>query len=219
MIPITVISLSTIFLLTFSKRKPIMPPNSLLKEAPLAENELTPQEIHQPTLQENTIISCADCSCECDDSVEAVSSAQAEKVTREAATKGKGEETLMASQDLYSESESMDQCSSTSSEDHSSDMEWPYNMGQRVDCSDGSISDEESLIEIAIPSGQFVSHEKDLRWNVKCCKLSQDFCDQESMYQKDFWAEIYEMNEEDNLIEIDINIGSIKCSSFQRKKE
>lgn len=201
MIPITFISLSTIFLLTFSKRKPIMPPNSLLKEAPLAENELTtPQEIHQPTLQENTsIISCADCSVE------------AEKGTREAATKGKGEETLMASQDLYSESESMDQCSSTSSEDHSSDVEWPYNMGQRVDCSDGSISDEESLIEIAIPSGQFVSAEKDLRWNVKCCKLSQDSCDQESMFQKDLWAEIYEMNEEDNLIEIDINIGSIKC--------
>lgn len=202
MIPITVISLSTIFLLTFSKRKPIMPPNSLLKEAPLAENALT-------TPLENTIIT--DCSCECDDSVEAVPPAQDEKDTREAATKGKGEETLMASQDLYSESESMDQCSSTSSEDHSSDMEWPYNMGQRVDCSDGSISDEESLIEIAIPSGQFVSPEKDLRWNVKCCKLSQDSCDQESMFQKDFWAEIYEMNEEDNLIEIDINIGSIKC--------
>lgn len=173
-----------------------MPENSLLKEAPLAEKE--------PTLEENTIISCADCSC--DDSVAAVPSAQAETDT-----KGKGEEILIASRDLYSESESMDQCSSTSSEDHSSDMEWPYNMEQRLDCSDGSISDEESLIEIAIPSGQFVCPHTDLRWNVK---LSQDFCDQQSVFQKDFWAEIYEMNEEDNLIEIDINIGSIKCSIF-----
>ncbi|KAH6764765.1 transmembrane protein [Perilla frutescens var. frutescens] len=187
LIPITFIFLSTVFLLTFSKRKPIMPMNSLLKETHVAEKH------HQPTLQQNTSISSADCSC--DDSVKVPSG----RDTREA---GNGEEVLMGSQDLYSESESMDQCSSTSSEDQSSDLEWPYNMvGQRLDCSDGSISDEESLIEIAIPSGQFVS-EKDPKWKVKCCK---------SMFQKDLWAEIYEMNEEDNLIEIDINIGSIKC--------
>ena len=89
----------------------------------------------------------------------------------------------MGSQDMYSESESMEQFSS--SEDHSSDIE------QRLDC-----SDEESRIEIAIPSGQF-------GWNnVNCCKE----------FHKDFWAEMSEINEEDdNLIEIDINIGSIKC--------
>ncbi|XP_042041511.1 uncharacterized protein LOC121786989 [Salvia splendens] len=97
---------------------------------------------------------------------------------------------LMGSQDLYSESESMEQFSS--SEDHSSDME------QRLDCSDGSISDEESLIEIEIPSGQFVWNGN----NVKCCKE----------FHKDFWGEMNEFNEEDdNLIEIDIKMGFIKC--------
>ncbi|XP_042058807.1 uncharacterized protein LOC121803170 [Salvia splendens] len=101
----------------------------------------------------------------------------------EPAEAGEEEVVLMGSQDMYSESESMEQFSS--SEDHSSDIE------QRLDC-----SDEESLIEIAIPSGQFV-------WNnVNCCKE----------FHKDFWAEMSEINEEDdNLIEIDINIGSIKC--------
>ncbi|XP_047971995.1 uncharacterized protein LOC125214851 [Salvia hispanica] len=97
---------------------------------------------------------------------------------------------LMGSQDLYSESESMEQFSS--SEDHSSDME------RRLDCSDGSISDEESLIEIEIPSGQFVWSDN----NVKCCKE----------FHKDFWGEMNEFNEEDdNLIEIDIKMGFIKC--------
>ncbi|KAL1567557.1 hypothetical protein AAHA92_03023 [Salvia divinorum] len=121
------------------------------------------QEKHQPTLQEDKS-SCA-------------TEASEEEVV------------LMGSQDLYSESESMEQFSS--SEDHSSDIE------QRLDCSDGSISDEESLIEIAIPSGEFVWND-----NVKCCKE----------FRKDFWAEMNEINEEDdNLIEIDINMGFIKC--------
>ncbi|KAG8364490.1 hypothetical protein BUALT_Bualt18G0002700 [Buddleja alternifolia] len=124
---------------------------------------------------------------------------------------------LMGSQDLYSESESMERFSSEDEEDHSSDTEWPYNNMERqtLDYSDDSISDEESLIEIAIPSGQFV---KD--FNLKCCKLSADFSHQQSIFQKkhsavDFLAGINEMNEEDNLIEIDIYMGSIKCSSFE----
>ncbi|KAL1561009.1 hypothetical protein AAHA92_03762 [Salvia divinorum] len=135
-------------------------PNSQLKDA---ESEPSSnREKHQPTLQEGK----SNCAAEA----------------------GEEEVVLMGSQDLYSESESMKQFSS--SEDHSSDIE------RRLDCSDGSISDEESLIEIPIPSGQFV-------WNnVNCYKE----------FHKDFRAEMSEINEEDdNLIEIDIDIGSIKC--------
>ncbi|KAL3615338.1 hypothetical protein CASFOL_040999 [Castilleja foliolosa] len=104
---------------------------------------------------------------------------------------------------LCLESESLDQ--SSSEEDRFSDIEWPYNMSERLDCSDGSISDEESLIEIAIPSGQFVSQRKMFKYDeLKCCsKLCAD--------SKDFLADI---SEEDNLIEIDIYMGSIKCSKF-----
>ncbi|KAI3465541.1 hypothetical protein Pfo_022204 [Paulownia fortunei] len=209
---VLLILLSTLFLFTFSKQKPIMVDNSLLKEAPTrAENEFSPQEKHQRAVQENALISSADCPCDDLGEVQAENETTAQK---KAAVEDNGQGFLIRSQDLYSESESMDQSSSTSSEDHFSDIEWPYNIGQRLDCSDDSISDEESLIEIAIPSGQFVSPDKDPMFNLKCCKLSADLSHQESMFQKDFLADINEMNEEDNLIEIDIYMGSIKCSSF-----
>ncbi|XP_051115452.1 uncharacterized protein LOC127240688 isoform X1 [Andrographis paniculata] len=103
-------------------------------------------------------------------------------------------------QDLYSES---DRCScSTSSEDHSSDTEWPYNNlrrheggGGAVDCSDDDDDDEDSLFEIAIPSGLSL--------------YPSQKCKDSSM------ADINDNDDDDNLIEIDINIGSIKyCSSF-----
>ncbi|KAL0301674.1 UNVERIFIED_CONTAM: hypothetical protein Sradi_6444200 [Sesamum radiatum] len=133
-------------------------------------------------------------------------------------------------QDLYSESESMDQFSSTSTDDdddddddHSSDTEWRYNSkvgrGRQaaLDCSDDSIlSDEEGLIEIAIPTGQFVSPDKLLDpqlMNLTCCKQLSDHHpgkDPMFVHQRDLF--LAEMNEEDNLIEIDIYMGSIKLS-------
>ncbi|KAL3624624.1 hypothetical protein CASFOL_031292 [Castilleja foliolosa] len=107
---------------------------------------------------------------------------------------------------LCSESESLDRFSTTSSEEgeRSSDIEWPYSVSGRLDCSDESISDEESLIEIGILSGQFVSQEKMFKYDdPKCCsKVCED--------NKDFYADF----NEDNLIEIDIYMGSIKCSNF-----
>ncbi|PIN20366.1 hypothetical protein CDL12_06957 [Handroanthus impetiginosus] len=182
------------------------------------EDKLPHKENHQSTpVQEHALISSPDCS---DEDVRKVLSAQAKTDTisqKKTQFEDNGQGFLIRSHDLYSESESMDQYSSSSSEYHSSDIEWPYNMGQRLDCSDDSISDEESLIEIAIPTGQFVSPEKDLKLNLKCCKLSKDFSDdQETIFEKDnFLADyINEMNEEDNLIEIDIYMGSIKYSSF-----
>nr|GLL34916.1 uncharacterized protein LOC109192346 [Ipomoea trifida] len=70
---------------------------------------------------------------------------------------------------------------------------------------DGSISDdddddddEESLFEISLLlpySGNFVGHEKE---SSKDCLM--EF--------------LTDMNEEDNMIEIDISMGSIKCSGF-----
>lgn len=170
----------------------------LIKEAQISKTDFSLEEKQQG----NALISSADSSC--DDDLVPVPTVEAQTGMK----REDGEDQfLIASQDLYSESESMDQFSTTSSEDHSSDIEWPYSIGQRLDCSDDSISDEESLIEIAIPTGQFVSAENDF----KCCKLSH----QESIFQKDFWSDMNEMNEEDNLIEIDIYMGSIKCSSFE----
>nr|XP_004502190.3 uncharacterized protein LOC101500977 [Cicer arietinum] len=75
--------------------------------------------------------------------------------------------------------------------------------------SDDSISDEESLIEIALPSGHFMDQQ-----NKKELSYDQSLFDQQSLME--FLAEFNEMFEEENLIEIDISMGSIKqCSRFE----
>lgn len=108
--------------------------------------------------------------------------------------------------DIFSESESLDHSSIT---DQDSEAEWGYsgNPGQHPDSSDGSISDEESLIEIALPSGQYVCapEKEEPKFN-----LQKKFPD-----LMELLADMNEMNEEDNLIEIDISMGSIKCSRFE----
>ncbi|KAM7495291.1 hypothetical protein LguiB_029900 [Lonicera macranthoides] len=114
----------------------------------------------------------------------------------------------ITSPDLYSESGSNDQSST------SEDSDWPDsgNACQSPDCSDGSISDEESLIEIALPSGHYVSpKEEDLKLKLPNYSREAIFAQNELM---ELLAEINEMNEEENLIEIDISMGLIKCSRF-----
>ncbi|KAL2327160.1 hypothetical protein Fmac_020587 [Flemingia macrophylla] len=89
------------------------------------------------------------------------------------------------------------------------------------ECSDGTISDEDSLIEIALPSGHFVGHHHKEESKYNNCSLQQKkrelsaeaLFNQQSLME--FLAEFNEMNEEENLIEIDIAMGSIKCSRFE----
>ncbi|KAL8150944.1 hypothetical protein V2J09_020752 [Rumex salicifolius] len=85
------------------------------------------------------------------------------------------------------------------------------------ECSDGSISDEESLIEIALPSGFYIDSKKPLATR---CGIQQKYCYEfESFKQKNLMAEllaeINEFYEEDNMIEIDLSMGSIKCPRFE----
>ncbi|ESQ33214.1 hypothetical protein EUTSA_v10005712mg [Eutrema salsugineum] len=66
---------------------------------------------------------------------------------------------------------------------------------------EGTIPDEESLIELSLPSGHYVGHHFSTmagHQDFRLIQLSAEF-------------------EDDNLIEIDISIGSIKCSGFQIK--
>ncbi|KAF8107052.1 hypothetical protein N665_0127s0002 [Sinapis alba] len=67
---------------------------------------------------------------------------------------------------------------------------------------DGTIPDEESLIELSLSSGHYVS---------------QDFMSTITGYQDIGLTQLLPEFEDDNLIEIDISIGSIKCSRFQIK--
>ncbi|CAK9315527.1 unnamed protein product [Citrullus colocynthis] len=119
--------------------------------------------------------------------------------------------------DLLSESECADDNFTTTEE---SEVEWPYfdrrsYTAKNTDRSDdGSISDEESLIEIALPTGHYVSHkfddEDDMSFRFQ--KLS-DFQMKKNLVE--VLAEMNDINEEENLIEIDISMGSIKYSRFE----
>lgn len=115
----------------------------------------------------------------------------------------------MGSLDSYSESEIIDQFSCTTEEDSDFDG-WQFSgeTYRRADCSDGSISDEESLIEIALPGGHYVGYKDEVEEEPKLC------CRQRSPESVLWWPE---MNEEENMIEIDISVGSIKCSRFEIK--
>ncbi|XP_022769938.1 uncharacterized protein LOC111313517 [Durio zibethinus] len=122
---------------------------------------------------------------------------------------------IVRSPDVMSENECVDQLSTT----EDSEMDWPFrdNMDQSLDYSDGSISDEDSLIEISLPGGHYVSHEEH---EPTKCSMQQKLPDfmPESIFQQrslmELLAELNDMNE-DNLIEIDISMGSIKCSRFE----
>ncbi|XVE72561.1 hypothetical protein DITRI_Ditri11bG0048200 [Diplodiscus trichospermus] len=123
---------------------------------------------------------------------------------------------LVRSPDILSENECVDQLSTT----EDSEVDWPFrdNLDQSPDHSDGSISDEDGLIEISLPGGHYVSHKED---KPSKCSMQQKLPDfmPESIFQQrslmELLAEFNDMNEEDNLIEIDISMGSIKCPRFE----
>lgn len=107
------------------------------------------------------------------------------------------------------------ECINTSTTSEDSEVDWP--LDRTPDCSDGSISDEESLIEIAIPSGHYIVGCKEEPKHHKLYKKMPHFSPDSVFHGNsliDLLGEIDEMNEEDNLIEIDISAGSVKCSRF-----
>nr|XP_043630972.1 uncharacterized protein LOC122602340 [Erigeron canadensis] len=116
----------------------------------------------------------------------------------------------MGLQDSCSESEVIDQFSCTTEEEQDSDYDrWQFSgdtSGRRTECSDGSISDEESLIEIELPGGHYVGHNE-----YKHEEENKFYCRKRSPESVLWWRE---MNEEENMIEIDLSVGSIKCSRF-----
>lgn len=115
--------------------------------------------------------------------------------------------------DSSSESEVIDQFSCTTEED--SDFgSWRFSGEgcRKFDCSDGSISDEESLIEIELLDGHYIGYKdyKDYK-DEEELKLSRRKKSPDSVL---WWPE---MNEEENMIEIDLSVGSIKCSRMEIK--
>ncbi|KAK8705921.1 hypothetical protein V6N13_049506 [Hibiscus sabdariffa] len=122
---------------------------------------------------------------------------------------------LNGSLDLTSESESSED--SGSSED--GELNWMVsgNVEQNPEISDeystSEEEEEEGLIEIAIPSNVTTGFNEGPKQNVQS---NLPTCLPESIFQQQDLVELLaEMNEEENMIEIDISMGSIKCPAFE----
>ncbi|KAH0917550.1 hypothetical protein HID58_025210, partial [Brassica napus] len=86
-----------------------------------------------------------------------------------------------------------------------------FEIGNGMD-EDGAIPDDESLIELCLPSGHYVGHHNTSKKNnLYINNKLQD------VRLFDIFAEFNGFIEEDNLIEIDISIGCIKYSRFEIK--
>ncbi|GMJ10420.1 hypothetical protein HRI_004711200 [Hibiscus trionum] len=116
------------------------------------------------------------------------------------------------SPDLTSESES--------SEDSDGELNWlvSVNMEQNPEKFDEYLTsedeeEEDGLIEIAIPSNGTTGLNEEPKQNVQS-NLPTFF--PESIFQQQELVELLaEINEEENLIEIDISMGFIKCPAFE----
>ncbi|KAL8045512.1 hypothetical protein ABFX02_08G119000 [Erythranthe guttata] len=203
--------LSTLFLFTFSKQKPTILDSSLL----LKKNDTTCDQETEIDSEEN------------EQRLFLIGSSEDDLHSSESQSKST---TTSNNNNNTSSCEDKDEDKHSSSSSSSSDQ-WPYYInnikGQKKleYCSD----DEESLIEIAIPSEHFVisnpdliqKHDYNINYDqqqhmIKCCKLSAAADDHIMFHHKeDLLAASDMINEEDSFIEIDIYMGSIKyCSTF-----
>lgn len=107
---------------------------------------------------------------------------------------------ILRSSDIYSDSETIDELSTSTN--NSGGTSW-----SSQEFSDGSISDEESLIEIALPSGLYVSPKFKL----------PSFSAEGILFKQHGLRELLAEVNEENLIEIDLSMGIIKCSRFEIK--
>ncbi|KAL8239353.1 hypothetical protein R6Q59_015920 [Mikania micrantha] len=116
----------------------------------------------------------------------------------------------VGSPDSCCESEIIDPISCRTQQDFNFDgCQDSHEAYTRPECSDGSISDEENLIEIELPGGHYVGYQ-----NYKDKELPK-FCGRRK--SSDSVLRWPEMEEEENMIEIDILMGSIKCSRYEIK--
>ncbi|XP_010252765.1 PREDICTED: uncharacterized protein LOC104594246 [Nelumbo nucifera] len=137
-----------------------------------------------------------------------------DRETQDWGGRGKLDENGIRSPDFLSESESMDHSSGSDRWDVESPS--PSKMGRIQKCSDDPISDDDSLIEIELPDGHYVGP-KEQHKSRQTPNLLEMLPGSISRQQDimELLSEINEMNEEENLIEIDISMGSIKCSRLE----
>ena len=183
---IPILILSTSFLVTFTKKRKVV-----LVENPASRKLQVEEKVVQPVL------------------IETVS----ESGAAQEADIGIVNEFQVELLDLTTESESSDDSGSS----ENLELNWMIsgNVEQNPEISYDSPS-EEGLIEIAIPSNDSICLSEEPKENLQS-NLPTFF--PESIFKQqdrvEILAEMNEVNEEENLIEIDISMGSIKCPRFE----
>jgi hypothetical protein len=96
----------------------------------------------------------------------------------------------------------------------SSDCQVSEEWTEEASVSDDDDDDDESLIEISLVDGHYVGQETQCPSWKKEQDLVAGFLPDLMLDKRDFMDIYSEISEEDNMIEIDIARGSIKCTSF-----
>ncbi|KAJ6751806.1 hypothetical protein OIU85_002241 [Salix viminalis] len=187
LITVSVLLLSTIFIVTFSKKKVAVVSSSAEAESPTCrpdQSMLEKEVIHFDASQQSDV---------CD-----------------------MHEYQVEPTDFPSDSDSSDDFSAG----ENFELSWrcSENVGQSIAVSESSISEDDvdedgdGLIEISLPQNSSVDFDEESK------KKSASNSPESILRQQGFmelFTEITEVNEEENLIEIDLSMGSIKCSKFE----
>ncbi|KAH8518972.1 hypothetical protein POPTR_001G367100v4 [Populus trichocarpa] len=193
LITISVLFLSTIFIVTFSKKKVAVVSNSAEAESPTCrpQSMLEKEVVEELNPEVEPIIHC-DASQQSD--VCDMHEYQVEPT------------------DFPSDSDSSDDFSA--SENFELSWRCSENVGQSIAVSESSISendvdeDGDGLIEISLPLNNSVDFDEESK-KKSVSNLPESIFRQQGLME--LFAEIAEVNEEENLIEIDLSMGSIKC--------
>ncbi|KAF6153751.1 hypothetical protein GIB67_000984 [Kingdonia uniflora] len=191
---LTTLVISTVLLFTFSKRK------LMLKEAEVRNEFLN-------SGQENLAVMVEDLQPEFE---AVILKKEPEEVVVDQIHDYSVQEDLLSMR-----SESVDILSTSEDSDVDSPF-WRNYIDQFPPCSADSIPDDDSFIEIALPGGHYICPKEEPK--VMYHRSFSEFLPESLFRQEGFMellAEINEMNEEENMIEIDISMGSIMCSRVE----
>ncbi|KAF9666529.1 hypothetical protein SADUNF_Sadunf16G0238500 [Salix dunnii] len=197
LITISVLFLSTIFIVTFSKKKVAVVSSSAEAESPICR----PQ-----SMLENEVVE--ELNPEVEPIIECDASQQSDVCDMH--------EYRVEPTDFPSDSDSSDDFSAG----ENFELSWrcSENVGQSIAVSESSISendvdeDGDGLIEISLPQNNSVDSDEESK-KKSVSNSPESILRQQGLME--LFAEITEVNEEENLIEIDLSMGSIKSSKFK----
>ncbi|KAB5521218.1 hypothetical protein DKX38_025537 [Salix brachista] len=197
-ITVSVLFLSTIFIVTFSKKKVAVVGSSAEAESPTCRPD-------QSVLEKEVV---EELNAEVEPIIHFDASQQSDVCDMH--------EYQVEPTDFPSDSDSSDDFSAG----EIFELSWrcSENVGQSIAVSESSISEDDvdedgdGLIEISLPQNSSVDFDEESKKN-SASNSPESILRQQGLME--LFAEITEVNEEENLIEIDLSMGSIKCSKFE----